>query len=162
MSLNSMGMLKNDVDDEHFIDRSGSIHRPGKDDCPSPRRAVYGVAIRDGKLLLIRPSWSDRWELPGGGLENGEDPKEALAREFIEETGYRVAENSFRCLGAANCRFFAEDLNRFYYLHYLILLVQIQDERAAPVDRTQTSGVHWFPSEKLMKLASVQFKQSSF
>lgn len=31
-----------------------------------------------------------QWDLPGGGLEQGEKPHEAIAREVKEETGYSV------------------------------------------------------------------------
>lgn len=34
-----------------------------------------------------KPAW---WELPGGGLEPGEDERTACAREVAEETGWRV------------------------------------------------------------------------
>ena len=49
------------------------------------RVAVKGL-VRDelGKLLFVQER-SDSWDLPGGGLEHGEDITEALKREFLEE-----------------------------------------------------------------------------
>ncbi len=32
----------------------------------------------------------NKWELPGGKVENGEDPNQTVEREFLEETGYKV------------------------------------------------------------------------
>jgi 8-oxo-dGTP diphosphatase len=43
----------------------------------------------DGKILLLKES-DGSWELPGGGLEHGENPREALSREIAEETGLTV------------------------------------------------------------------------
>ena len=55
------------------------------------RLGAYGLAIRDGEVLLTRLSLveldaGDR-TLPGGGLDWGEDPIAGLEREFFEETG---------------------------------------------------------------------------
>lgn len=60
---------------------------------------VFGVILNEeGKILLIRrnkdylpdnPEYIG-WELPGGGLEHGEDPKDAIARETMEEAGIVV------------------------------------------------------------------------
>lgn len=33
---------------------------------------------------------SGKWMLPGGGIEHGEQPSEAVVREMAEETGYTV------------------------------------------------------------------------
>ena len=56
---------------------------------------VKGIVVFKQKVLLmkrVRPS-SDGlgyWELPGGGLEYGETPNEALKRELKEETGLTI------------------------------------------------------------------------
>ncbi|MET9956164.1 NUDIX hydrolase [Streptomyces sp. NPDC006339] len=55
------------------------------------RVAAYAVCVRDGEILLAR--WVTRdgrklWTLPGGGMDHGELPVEALVREVEEETGY--------------------------------------------------------------------------
>lgn len=40
--------------------------------------------------MLLGREADGAWELPGGGLEHDEDPKQALAREITEETGFSV------------------------------------------------------------------------
>lgn len=52
------------------------------------RPSVYGLLIKDGKILLSR-QW-DGYDFPGGGLNLGETLEEAVVREFWEETGLKV------------------------------------------------------------------------
>jgi 8-oxo-dGTP diphosphatase len=61
---------------------------------PLPRRqrvAAYAVIQRDEHILLsrlaARISAQELWTLPGGGLDHGEDPRDAVVREIKEETG---------------------------------------------------------------------------
>lgn len=54
------------------------------------RPAVYGILIKNNRLLLIQPVWDKKFSLPGGSMEFGEDPIRSLKREFLEETGYKV------------------------------------------------------------------------
>ncbi|HWD83944.1 MAG TPA: NUDIX domain-containing protein [Kribbella sp.] len=58
----------------------------------SQRVGAYAVCVDGGRVLLARyvsphgdGSW---WTLPGGGVEQNEDPYDAVTREVAEETGY--------------------------------------------------------------------------
>jgi ADP-ribose pyrophosphatase YjhB (NUDIX family) len=54
------------------------------------RIGVYGICRdTDGRVLLVGES-DGRWWLPGGGVEHGEHPFDALRREVREETGLEV------------------------------------------------------------------------
>lgn len=58
------------------------------------RIVVGGAVIRSGRLLAARrsapPEMAGRWEFPGGKVEPGEGPEEALVRELQEELGIEV------------------------------------------------------------------------
>jgi 8-oxo-dGTP diphosphatase len=70
---------------------------PGADDEPVPlvrvqRPAAYAVLVSGdifgaGRMLLSKLTGSDLWTLPGGGIDHGESPLQALTREVHEEAG---------------------------------------------------------------------------
>lgn len=54
---------------------------------------VQGILERDGRVLLARRAHEPRqgyWDLPGGFLDETEDPLDGLRREFREETGLEI------------------------------------------------------------------------
>jgi ADP-ribose pyrophosphatase YjhB (NUDIX family) len=57
--------------------------------------SLYRISVKalikdeQGRYLLIRTT-DEGWELPGGGMDHGETPQEALSRELSEELGVNV------------------------------------------------------------------------
>jgi len=48
---------------------------------------TVGIALLEERVLIHQFSGSSYWSLPGGRIEVSEDSREALKREFKEETG---------------------------------------------------------------------------
>ena len=68
----------------------------GRDDYQNPSVTVDAVATREGvdglELLMIKrgkdpQEWEGMWAFPGGFVDYGEDPEDAVVRELLEETG---------------------------------------------------------------------------
>jgi 8-oxo-dGTP diphosphatase len=56
------------------------------------RPGVYAILPRGGDLLLtFQAEPTPEVQLPGGGIDRGEDPIRALHREVYEETGWHIA-----------------------------------------------------------------------
>ncbi len=63
------------------------------------RVRVCGVCIEQDKILLVHHrslgKTNSLWAPPGGGMDYGEDAKEALRREFLEETKCHIKVEEF-------------------------------------------------------------------
>lgn len=74
------------------------------------------VRPRPGEMLLVRqyrhPLARENWEIVAGGINDGESPEEAAARELREETGY-VAHRVERLWSAFSAPGFCDELLHF-------------------------------------------------
>ena len=61
----------------------------------------YGVLILNehGQLLLAHATGQRHWDIPKGGGEEGESPREAAIREVREETGIDLTDSEMEELG---------------------------------------------------------------
>ncbi|MFE9662571.1 NUDIX domain-containing protein [Streptomyces sp. NPDC005955] len=67
-------------------------------DAPLPAALV--ALWRDGRVLMVFDRYRRSWELPGGCIEEGESPRQAAARELLEESG-QVPDEPLRFAGYA-------------------------------------------------------------
>jgi len=58
------------------------------------KRVVAALIMKDGKVLVCQRTRHQtmplKWEFPGGKIEEGEQPRDALRRELDEELGIRA------------------------------------------------------------------------
>lgn len=56
------------------------------------KRMGSGVIIRNkkGEILLLKTSYKDHWEIPGGVVEENESPLQTAEREVYEEIGLKI------------------------------------------------------------------------
>ncbi len=57
-------------------------------------RVTAAVIIRDGRIFATQRGYGDYkdwWEFPGGKIEPGESPEQALKREILEELATEIA-----------------------------------------------------------------------
>ncbi|MEO6867293.1 MAG: NUDIX domain-containing protein [Gaiellales bacterium] len=65
---------------------------------PKPTGNVLATRADDGRLLLVRRGrapFEGYWDIPGGFLEDGEEPLDGARRELLEETGLQVRIEGF-------------------------------------------------------------------
>lgn len=103
------------------------------------RPAVYGVAVRDGRVLLGRSAFTGLLDIPGGAVEPWELLEQGLRREFREETGvepeplelFHFTENFFAIYGHPFHSL------RFYYL------VKVPNDAAFTPQRAEITDLAW-------------------
>jgi len=109
-----------------------------------------GVLLVDGKnqIYLIKENdindiGKDRWNLPGGSVDEGEGILEAAKREVLEETGYLTEIRSL--LGCYK----ASKGGRSWF--YLVLEARVIVAQEKPTDPDVKEG-RWFSREDFLNL----------
>ena len=92
--------------------------------------------------------WKDYWEFPGGKMESGESPEEALKREIREELETRIVVERF-------VQTVEYDYPKFhltmhcYWCHIESGSLTLKEHEAAKwLSKDQLDSVNWLPADK--------------
>ena len=120
------------------------------------RVSTYGVAIRDGHILMTQlAEYCTRggsWTFPGGGIDHGEQPQEALIREMFEETGLRVLDHTL-----FDAKSYSESARGPYLAVQLLYRVTVEGEARVMEEGGTTADVAWIPLNQIDALSLVPF-----
>lgn len=116
-------------------------------------KTIYVVAaiICDGDKIFVTQrgygDWKDYWEFPGGKIEPGETPEEALHREIREELDVEIVIGD----KAATVEYDYPDFHLSMECYYATLaggdLVLKEHEAAKWLRRDELDSVNWLPAD---------------
>ncbi len=112
-----------------------------------------GIIVKNRKMLMtkrrdLRPEFNNKWEFPGGGVENGETFTQTLRREVREETGY----DTVKIEQLPEVHTVTVDSSKENYQVHLILTVcKIKSGKFNPAD-AETCGHGWFTYKQALKM----------
>ena len=112
---------------------------------------VAAVILQDGKLFATQRGygeWKDWWEFPGGKIESGETPEEALKREIREELATEIEVKEL--LTTIDYDYSKFHLTMHCYLCTILSgqpsLLEYEDARW--LEMNEVNSVRWLPADK--------------
>ncbi len=108
------------------------------------RISIKALIIDDEKRFLLAKEENGMWELPGGGLDFGENPQECLIREIKEEMGLSVT-------FIANTPSYLLTLQRenTHWFANIIYLTRVENLNFTPSD--ECTEIRFFTKEEALK-----------
>jgi ADP-ribose pyrophosphatase YjhB (NUDIX family) len=123
------------------------------------RIGAYAL-VRDGEAVLLsrlgRSVHRGRWTLPGGGLDFGERPADAVVREVYEETGLHVRVGALLDADAEHWRYRYLDADREAHLVRFLYQVTVLGGTLGVMEQHgSTDDAGWWPVHDLPELTPV-------
>ena len=118
----------------------------------TPKLDVRGVVFRDDTILLVRESYDGLWNLPGGWVDIGESPSEAVEREVREETGYQT--QAVKLLALYDRDRHASTPHRWHIWKACFLCELVDGSQSEPDG--EIAEVRFFPQSELPDLGNVR------
>ena len=113
---------------------------------------VVAAIIRKGDKIFASQrgygEWKDWWEFPGGKIEAGETPEEALVREIREELSTEISVDEFLCTVEYDYPKFRLKMHCFLCSLLSEALHLNEHEAARWLTKDELTSVKWLPADK--------------
>ena len=114
---------------------------------------VVAAIIRKGDRIFATQrgygEWKDWWEFPGGKMETGETPEEALKREIREELSTEIQVDEL--LSTVEYDYNEQDFHLTLHCYLCSLLTEAmhlnEHEAARWLSRDELNSVQWLPAD---------------
>ena len=112
---------------------------------------VVAAIIRRGNEIFATQrgygEWKDWWEFPGGKMEAGETPEEALKREIREELSTEISVDEFLCMVEYDYPKFHLKMH-CYLCSLLTEALHLNEHEAARwLSASELESVKWLPAD---------------
>ena len=112
---------------------------------------VVAAIIRKGDKIFATQrgygEWKDWWEFPGGKMEAGETPEEALKREIREELSTEISVDEFLCTVEYDYPKFHLSMH-CYLCSLLTEALHLNEHEAARwLGKEELDSVQWLPAD---------------
>ncbi len=115
----------------------------------TPKVDVRGAVFSADRVLLVRERSDGRWTLPGGWVDVNDSPSAAVAREILEESGYRARPTKLAALVDKNRHPHPPSVHHIYKLMFLCELTG-----GSPAVSQETDAVDFFALGALPRLST--------
>ena len=128
-----------------------------------PKIEVAALFIEhESRILLLHrqehKSQGNLWGIPGGKLDKGETPLQAVIREINEETGYDFSKQRIEDLGTVYIEYNDKD----HFVYHMFRTRLIGDPSAVKINFKEHKGFTWVTPQDGLKLELIKDEDACF
>lgn len=128
-----------------------------------PKIEVAALFIEhENRILLLHrqeaKSQGNLWGIPGGKLDQGETPLQAVLRETKEETGYDFSKQELENLGTV----FIEYNEKDHFVYHMFRVKLVGDPGVVKINFKEHKGFTWVTPKDGLKLDLIKDEDACF